>query len=81
MKLRAERGSDPSEANLDVLEYQLSSMEPLTEEERRFGCVEVDTTSQLDLNAFCWKVAEKAFPSRLTTYIPRGSQRELENSP
>jgi len=32
---RLERGDDPAEANIEVLEKQLATLEPLTEEERR----------------------------------------------
>src|SRR5699024_761773 len=42
---RARRGGDPSEAGLDVLDRQLASFEPFSDEER-LHLVHLDTTAE-----------------------------------
>jgi predicted kinase len=52
---------DPSEANLQVLESQLKSREPLAEEEKKDE-VRVDTSTEPNIDEVCRRVIEKAYP-------------------
>jgi uncharacterized protein len=49
IQLRHAKGDDASEANLQVLEHQLETLEPLNDDENKF-CVIIDTDQELDID-------------------------------
>jgi hypothetical protein len=50
LRLRAATGKDASEADLPVLEYQISNLEPLNASERR-AAIAVNTDSEVGIES------------------------------
>ncbi len=52
---RNEKGNDPSEADLSVLEHQIKMQEPLNKDER-LNTVTIDSGSDIDIKATCQEI-------------------------
>ena len=59
IELRASRAEDASEAGLGVLEHQLETAEPLTEQEKRLA-ITIDNTGEIDAAAIVSQIKEIA---------------------
>jgi len=55
---RGQQGKDASEADMNVLEYQLETFEALSEEEQRY-CIEVDTEDTLDMDTVLYRIKNR----------------------
>lgn len=58
VKSRSEQGKDASEADINVLEYQLKNFQALSENEQQY-CIEIDTEDTLDMDAILNKIKNK----------------------